>query len=138
MMPRQPARMASCSKSDISRPRQTTSTPGPAAIRASNANPTSAITEPCDRSASSSALSPSGSDLTEAAPRPSMSISGLPLHASRQVSFQPCFQPSLLLWRQPVCGGETFEKVGHDQKNLLVIIGPSVGNGSLCLSGAVY
>ena len=136
MMPRQPDWMVSCSKSDISWPRQTTSAPGPAAIRASKANPTSAITEPCDRSASSSVLSPSGSELTEAVPRPSMSISGL-LHASRQASFQLCLHPSRQPWRQPVCGGETLKKVGHDQENLLAIIELSVSNDPLCVSGAI-
>src|SRR5215472_14703097 len=125
MILRQPALMASRSKSAVSRPRQTTSTPGPAAIRASKASPTSAITDRCDRSLRSSALSGSGNDLTEAAPRPSTSMSGLlqvSLQASRQASFQP--------WRHPDCCGETL-KVGHDQENLLVIIGSRVGNRSI-------
>src|SRR5215471_2484631 len=116
MILRQPALMASWSKSAVSRPRQTTSTPGPAAIRASKASPTSAITDRCDRSLRSSAL---------AAPRPSTSMSGLlqvSLQASRQASFQP--------WRHPDCCGETL-KVGHDQENLLVIIGSRVGNRSI-------
>src|SRR5215472_7616935 len=122
MMLRQPAPMASRSKSAVSRPRQTTSTPGPAAIRASKASPTSAITDRGDRPLSSNALSTLGSDMIDAAPRSSTSISGL-LQASRQASFQLCLQPG----RHPACGGETFN-VGHDQENLFAIIGPSLGN----------
>src|SRR5215468_2364610 len=139
----QPALMASWSKSAVSRPRQTTSTPGPAAIRASKASPTRAITDRCDRSLRSSALSGSGNDLTEAAPWPSTSISGLlqvSLHASRQASLQASLQVSLQPWRHPACGGETL-KVGHDQENLLGIIEPSVDNRSTIArrsTGAVY
>src|SRR5215472_13827987 len=115
IMLRQPAPIASRSRSAVSRPRQATSTPGPAAIRASKASPTRAITDRCDRALRSSALSGSGSDPTEAAPRPSTSMSGLlqvSLQASRQASFQP--------WRDPDCGGGAL-KVGHDQEDLLVI-----------------
>src|SRR5262249_7684088 len=89
----------------------------------------SAITDRCDRSLRSSALSGSGNDLTEAAPRPSTSMSGLlqvSLQASRQASLQASFQPG----RHPDCCGETL-KVGHDQENLLVIIGSRVGNRSI-------
>src|SRR5215472_2123334 len=136
MILRQPALMASWSKSAVSRPRQTTSTPGPAAIRASKASPTSAITDRCDRSLRSSAPSGSGNDLTEAAPGPSMSMSGLfqvSLQASRQASLQASFQP----WRQPTCGGETL-KVGHDQENLLGINQLILGNPSTICAGTGY
>src|SRR5215472_9530497 len=128
MILRQPAPIASRNKSAVSRPRQIESTPGPAAIRASKASPTRAITDRCDRSLRSSALSGSASDLTEAAPCPSTSISALlqvSLQASRHASLQASRQP----WRHPACGGEPLE-VGHDQENLLGIIESSADNRS--------
>src|SRR5215470_10291098 len=130
MMLRQPAPIARRSKSVVSRPRQATSTPGPAAIRASKASPTRAITDRCDRALRSSALSGSGNDPTEAAPSPSIWMSGLlqvSFQASRQASRQVSRQASLQPLRHPVCGGNTL-KVGHDQENLLGIIELSVDN----------
>src|SRR5215472_4687188 len=122
IMLRQPAPKASRSRSAVSRPRQATSTPGPAAIRASKASPTRAITDRCDRALRSSALLGSENDPTEAAPSPSIWMSGL-----LQVSFQASRQASRQPWRHPVCGGNTL-KVGHDQKNLLGTIELSVDN----------